>query len=100
MTTILIIDDEAPFVRALAISLRARGYEIETAGTGADGLKLAAEVHPDTIVLDLGLPDIDGLDVLAGIRAWSDVPVLVLSARHLEKAKVAALDGGADDFVT
>ena len=100
MTKILIIDDEAPFVRALAISLRARGYVIETAGTGADGLKLAAEVRPDAIVLDLGLPDIDGLDVLAALRAWSDVPVLVLSARDMERAKVAALDGGADDYVT
>jgi len=100
MTKILIIDDEAPFVRALAISLRAREYEVETAGTGAEGLKLAADVHPDAVILDLGLPDIDGLDVLEGIRGWSDVPVLVLSARHMEHAKVAALDGGADDYVT
>jgi len=100
MTKILIIDDEAPFVRALAISLRAREYEVETAGSGVEGLKLAADVRPDAVILDLGLPDIDGLEVLDGIRGWSDVPVLVLSARHMEHAKVAALDGGADDYVT
>ena len=100
MTKILIIDDEPPFVRALAISLRARDYEVETAGTGEEGLRVAAGGHPDAIILDLGLPGIDGLDVLHAIRGWSDVPVLVLSARHMEDAKVAALDAGADDYVT
>jgi two-component system KDP operon response regulator KdpE len=100
MTHVLLIDDEAPFVRAMAISLRAHGYEVDTAASGADGLRRAADAHPDAVVLDLGLPDIDGLDVLTALRAWSDVPVLVLSARHTEDAKVTALDAGADDYVT
>ena len=100
MTRVLVVDDEAPFVRALAISLRAQGYEVETAPTGEEGLRLAAERHPDAVILDLGLPGIDGLDVLAALRAWSNVPVLVLSARHTEDAKVTALDSGADDYVT
>jgi two-component system, OmpR family, KDP operon response regulator KdpE len=100
MTRVLVIDDEAPFVRALGISLRARGYEVDTAGTGEDGLRLAADRHPDAVILDLGLPGIDGLEVLAALRAWSAVPVLVLSARHTEEAKVMALDSGADDYVT
>jgi len=100
MTTLLIIDDEAPFVRALGISLRARDYEVHTAATGEEGLVLMADVHPDAVILDLGLPGIDGLEVLQALRAWSDVPVLVLSARHMERAKVEALDSGADDYVT
>jgi two-component system KDP operon response regulator KdpE len=100
VTRVLVIDDEAPFVRALAISLRADGYEVEMAGTGEEGLRRAASGHPDAIVLDLGLPGIDGLEVLEALRAWTDVPVLVLSARHTEEAKVTALDSGADDYVT
>ena len=96
----LVIDDEVPFVRALGISLRARGYEVATARDGETALEIAARVHPDVIVLDLGLPGIDGLDVLRAVRAWSEVPVIVLSARHEEATKVAALDAGADDYVT
>src|SRR5437879_2593176 len=100
MTRLLVIDDEAPFVRALGISLRARGYEVETAATGEAGLEVAARTHPDAIVLDLGLPGLGGLDVLRGLRAWTAVPVIVLSARHAEASKVEALDAGADDYVT
>jgi two-component system KDP operon response regulator KdpE len=97
---LLLIDDEAPFVRALGVSLRALGYEVDAAATGAAGLAKAATSAPDIIVLDLGLPDMDGLEVLRGLRAWTTVPVIVLSARHQDDAKVAALDGGADDYVT
>jgi two-component system, OmpR family, KDP operon response regulator KdpE len=97
---ILVVDDEERFLRALAISLRARGYEVDTATTGEEGLQLAARGHPDVIVLDLGLPGIDGLDVLRGLRGWTTVPVIVLSARHGEPTKVEALDAGADDYVT
>jgi two-component system KDP operon response regulator KdpE len=100
MTRVLVIDDEAPFVRALGISLRARGYVVESATTGELGLEAAARAHPDVVVLDLGLPGIDGLDVLRALRGWSQVPVIVLSARHSEATKVAALDAGADDYVT
>ncbi|MBV9411488.1 MAG: response regulator, partial [Acidimicrobiia bacterium] len=100
MTKILVIDDEERFARALAISLRARGYEVDTATTGEEGLDHAAQVRPDVVVLDLGLPGIDGLDVLRGLRGWTNVPVIVLSARHGEPSKVDALDAGADDYVT
>jgi two-component system KDP operon response regulator KdpE len=100
MSRLLLIDDEAPFVRALGVSLRALGYEVDAAATGAAGLAKAATSSPDIIVLDLGLPDMDGLAVLQGLRAWTTVPVIVLSARHQDAAKVAALDGGADDYVT
>ena len=100
MTRLLLIDDEAPFVRAMGVSLRALGYDVDAAPTGASGLAKAATTTPDVIVLDLGLPDMDGLEVLNGLRAWTAVPVIVLSARHRDDAKVAALDGGADDYVT
>ena len=100
MSRLLLIDDEAPFVRALGVSLRALGYDVDAAPTGATGLAKAAATNPDIIVLDLGLPDMDGLEVLRGLRAWTTVPVIVLSARHQDGAKVAALDGGADDYVT
>jgi two-component system KDP operon response regulator KdpE len=96
----LIIDDEVRFAKALAISLRAHGYEVDVANTGEDGLARAASQHPDVVVLDLGLPGMDGLDVLRALRAWTSVPVIVLSARHLEASKVDALDEGADDYVT
>jgi len=97
---LLLIDDEAPFVRAMAVSLRAMGYDVATAATGAAGLAKAATSTPDVIVLDLGLPDMDGLEVLKGLRGWTTVPVIVLSARDRDDAKVAALDSGADDYVT
>jgi two-component system, OmpR family, KDP operon response regulator KdpE len=100
VTKVLVVDDEVRFARALAISLRARGYEVDTATTGEEGLQQSAHGHPDVVVLDLGLPGIDGLDVLRGLRGWSTVPVIVLSARHGEPSKVDALDAGADDYVT
>ena len=100
MTKLLVIDDEARFARALAISLRARGYEVDVATTGEEGLELAARGHPDVVVLDLGLPGIGGVEVIEGLRGWSHVPVIVLSVRDAEADKVAALDAGADDFVT
>jgi two-component system KDP operon response regulator KdpE len=100
VTKLLLIDDEQRFARALAISLRPHGYTVEVATTGEEGLALAASTHPDVVVLDLGLPGMDGLEVLEGLRAWSRVPVLVLSARHNEPSKVEALDAGADDYVT
>lgn len=97
---ILVVDDEAGLRKALATNLRARGYDVELAETGERALVLAAERHPDLVVLDLGLPGIDGIEVIEGIRGWSRVPIVVLSARGAEDAKVAALDAGADDFVT
>ena len=100
MTRLLVIDDEARFAKALAISLRAYGYEVDVATTGEEGLAAAASQHPDIVVLDLGLPGMDGIDVLRGLRAWTSVPVIVLSARHQEASKVDALDEGADDYVT
>ena len=100
MTRILVVDDERQLLRAMSINLRARGYEVDLAETGAQALQLAASKHPDVVVLDLGLPDLDGADVIAGLRGWSQVPIIVLSARHTEEAKVAALDAGADDYVT
>ncbi|QTE27774.1 response regulator [Pengzhenrongella sicca] len=97
---VLVVDDEAALVHALAINLRAHGWEVASATTGADALDLAASWHPDVVLLDLGLPDISGLDVIAGIRGWSRVPVVVLSARQHGEDKVDALDAGADDYVT
>ena len=97
---ILVVDDEAGLRRALATNLRARGYVVDLAETGEEALALAADHHPDLVVVDLGLPTMDGIEVIEGIRGWSPVPILVLSARGAEDAKVAALDAGADDFVT
>jgi len=100
MTRILIIEDEPALARALAITLNARGYETEVAVTGAAGLDLVASSHPDLILLDLGLPDLDGMAILAAVRGWSQIPVVVLSARQTSHDKVAALDAGADDYVS
>jgi two-component system KDP operon response regulator KdpE len=100
VTRILVVDDDAGLARALAINLRAHGYEVDTAGDGAAALSAAAARRPDLVVLDLGLPDLDGVDVVRGLRGWTSVPVLVLSARHEQAEKVAALDAGADDYVT
>ena len=97
---VLVVDDEAPIRRALGINLRARGYDVDLAETGEEALELAARHHPDVVVLDLGLPGIDGVEVIQGLRGWSAVPIVVLSARDAEAAKVAALDAGADDYVT
>jgi len=98
--TLLVIDDEAQIRKFLRISLSAQGYQVVEAGNGRDGLAQAALAKPDLVVLDLGLPDMDGKDVLAELREWSQVPVLVLSVRASEGEKVLALDGGANDYVT
>ncbi|MGC4890578.1 response regulator [Micromonospora sp. DT227] len=100
MTRILVVDDEPQILRALRINLRARGYDIEVADTGAAALTAAASHLPDLVVLDLGLPDIDGFDVIRGLRGWTTVPIIVLSGRAGSEDKVAALDAGADDYVT
>jgi two-component system KDP operon response regulator KdpE len=100
MSRVLVVDDEPQIRRALGINLRARGYDVDLAETGEEGLELAARHHPDVVVLDLGLPGIDGVEVIEGLRGWSQVPVIVLSVREAEADKVAALDAGADDFVT
>jgi two-component system KDP operon response regulator KdpE len=99
MTRVLVVDDERPIRRALAANLKARGYDVDAAETGEQALELAARQHPDVVLLDLGLPGIDGLEVIAGLRGWTNVPIVVLSARGAERDKVAALDAGADDYV-
>lgn len=100
MTTVLVVDDEPQLLRALGINLRARGYEVHAAASGTDALRLAAAHPPDIVVLDLGLPDMEGTEVVAGLRGWTDVPILVLSGRTDSGDKVDALDAGADDYVT
>jgi two-component system KDP operon response regulator KdpE len=97
---VLVIDDEPQILRALRINLSVRGYEVITSATGAGALKAAAEHRPDVVVLDLGLPDMDGIEVLGGLRGWLTAPVIVLSARTDSAEKVDALDAGADDYVT
>ncbi|GAA2851576.1 two-component system response regulator KdpE [Pseudonocardia halophobica] len=99
-TRVLVVDDDRAIARALRINLTAQGYHVTLAGDGATALRAAADRHPDVVVLDLGLPDLDGADVIAGIRGWSPVPIIVLSARTDSGEKVAALDAGADDYVT
>jgi two-component system, OmpR family, KDP operon response regulator KdpE len=96
----LVVDDEPQIVRALRINLSARGYSVLTAHDGTAALKAAAEGKPDVVVLDLGLPDVDGTEVIAGLRGWTSVPIIVLSARVDSADKVQALDAGADDYVT
>ena len=100
MTTILVIDDEPQIRRALENALRASGYEVLSTGKGEEGLALAAAQEPALVVLDLGLPDMDGSEVIGRLRAWSEVPVIVLSIREAQAEKVNALDAGADDYVT
>ena len=100
MTRILVVDDDPQILRALRVNLRARGYEVDAAADGAAALHAAAAHPPDLVVLDLGLPDMDGADVIRGIRGWSGVPIIVLSGRAEGTDKVAALDAGADDYVT
>jgi two-component system KDP operon response regulator KdpE len=99
VSTVLVVDDDPGLVRALSINLRARGYEVHAAATGAGALALAAAHPPQAVVLDLGLPDLDGIEVIQGLRGWTAVPILVLSAREQQREKVAALDAGADDYV-
>lgn len=100
MHRVLVVDDEPQIVRALVINLRARKYEVDAAYDGASALQLAAARHPDVVVLDLGLPDMDGVEVIRGLRGWTRVPIIVLSARQTSDEKVEALDAGADDYVT
>jgi two-component system KDP operon response regulator KdpE len=97
---VLVVDDERAIRRALEINLSVRGYEVDAAATGEDALMLAARNHPDVVILDLGLPGISGRDVIEGLRGWTAVPIIVLSARDAEREKVIALDAGADDYVT
>ncbi|GAB2815220.1 response regulator [Actinocorallia aurea] len=100
MTRVLVVDDEPQLVRALRINLRARGFEVATAEDGTGALRLAGTFEPDLVVLDLGLPDLDGVEVIHGLRGWTDVPVIVLSGRAESRDKVHALEAGADDYVT
>ena len=99
-TRVLVVDDEPQILRALGINLRARGYEVDLARPARRRSNRAAKHHPDVVVLDLGLPGIDGVEVIEGLRGWSTVPIVVLSVRESEADKVAALDAGADDYVT
>ena len=100
MTKVLIVDDEPQILRALRVNLKARGYDVELAADGASALRAAASCLPDVIVLDLGLPDLDGVEVIRGLRGWTGVPIIVLSGRAGSEDKVAALDAGADDYIT
>ncbi|MGV0408505.1 response regulator [Corynebacterium resistens] len=97
---ILMVEDDTALANAVLVTLRARGYDVKVATTASVAIKLASEWHPQALLLDLGLPDMSGLDVLRALRSWSDVPVLVVSARHDEAGKINALDEGADDYVT
>ena len=100
MTHVLIVEDDPMLRRSLALNLTARGYTIDETGNGEDALRLAGRRLPDVVFVDLGLPGISGLEVITGLRAWSDVPIIVLSARGAERDKVEALDAGATDYVT
>jgi len=100
VTRVLVVDDEPQIRRALVTNLRARGYEVDQAGTGEQALSLAADRHPDAVILDIGLPGVDGLDVVRGIRGWSTVPIIMLTVREDDTDKIEALDAGADDYVT
>ncbi|WP_433698301.1 response regulator [Nocardiopsis sp. CA-288880] len=97
---VLVVDDDMQIIRAMRINLRARGHDVDTAADGATALRLAAGNHPDVVLLDLGLPDMEGLEVIRRLRGWSQVPIIVLSARHSAGEKVRCLDSGADDYVT
>ena len=100
MTRVLVVDDEPQILRALRINLRVREYEVFTAASGADALEVAGRHPPDLVILDLGLPDLSGLDVIQGLRGWTNAPIVVLSGRAGSADKVEALDVGADDYVT
>ena len=100
MTRVLVVDDEPQILRGLRTNLVARGYEVDTAPDGEAALDLASRHRPDVVILDLGLPGMDGVEVIRGLRAWGTMPILVLSAREQEPDKIAALDAGADDYVT
>ena len=100
MPRLLIVEDEPALRRALIINLKARSYQVEAVGTGTAALRAAAANPPDLVIIDLGLPDLDGVEVIAGLRGWSRIPIIVLSARDSQAQKVRALDVGADDYVT
>ena len=100
MTRVLVVDDEPQILRALSINLKARHYDVVTAATGGEALHLAAAQPPDLVILDLGLPDLDGVDVVHGLRGWTSAPIIILSGRSGSADKVGALDAGADDYIT
>lgn len=100
MTHVLIVEDDPMLRRSLTLNLTARGYGVDDTGNGEDALRLAGRTLPDVVFVDLGLPGISGLDVITGLRTWTDVPIIVLSARGAERDKVEALDAGATDYVT
>ena len=100
MTRVLVVDDEPQILRALRINLRVRDYEVHVASTGAEALEVAGRYPPDLVILDLGLPDLDGVEVIQGLRGWTKAPIIVLSGRADSVDKVEALDAGADDYVT
>jgi two-component system KDP operon response regulator KdpE len=100
VTRVLVIDDEPSILRALRINLTARNYEVTTASDGASGLAAVARERPDVLILDMGLPDMEGTEVIHGVRGWCNTPIIVLSVWGAESQKVAALDAGADDYVT
>jgi two-component system KDP operon response regulator KdpE len=100
MTRVLVVEDDPQLVRALVINMQARQYGVDAAPDGATALRLAAARRPDVVLLDLGLPDMDGTDVIKSLRDWTKVPILVLSARRASDEKIAALDAGADDYIT
>ena len=100
MTRVLVVDDEPQILRALRINLRVRSYDVDIAATGSEALAAAAKHPPDLVILDLGLPDLDGVEVIEGLRGWTQAPIIVLSGRADSTDKVDALDAGADDYVT
>jgi two-component system, OmpR family, KDP operon response regulator KdpE len=100
VTRVLVVDDEPQILRALRINLRVRDYEVDTAASGTEALQTAARHPPDLVILDLGLPDLEGVEVIEGLRGWTQAPIIVLSGRADSTDKVEALDAGADDYVT
>ncbi len=100
MTRVLVVDDEPQILRALRINLKVREYHVDVAATGTEALEIAARHPPDLVILDLGLPDLDGVEVIAGLRGWTKAPIIVLSGRADSTDKVEALDAGADDYIT
>ena len=100
MTRVLVVDDEPQILRALRINLRVRDYQVDVAATGTEALEMAARHPPDLVILDLGLPDLDGVEVIHGLRGWTKAPIIVLSGRADSTDKVEALDAGADDYIT
>ena len=100
MTRVLVVDDEPQILRALRINLKAREYHVDVAATGTEALEIAGRHPPDLVILDLGLPDLDGVEVIAGLRGWTKAPIIVLSGRADSTDKVEALDAGADDYIT